>query len=289
MNKTKETPTPQQADAIQLELNAANSDHSEQNIEYNDDKKRVLGFNFIDVSLEQAAKILARSAATGVRRKVYFINAHCINVSRRNRAYANIVNEASLLFADGIGMRIAAKIENKRLNNNVNGTDLFDHLCLQANKQNLPLALYGAAPGRAAALAERIQATYPGINVVWADHGYHSHHESDRIIREINASGAKIVLVAKGVPLQEIWIHNHFSDLTAPVVMGVGALFDYDSGGVPRAPKFMRAMHMEWVFRLMMEPKRLFSRYVIGNPLFLSRVLWRRLRGYHRHGIEQQS
>lgn len=278
-----------ETESVAVEMTAANTASPAPALANSNDKKRVLGFDFLDVSLEQAARMLVRSAAIDVRRKVYFINAHCINVSRRNRAYANIVDDASVLFADGIGMRIAAKIENTRLDNNVNGTDLFDHLCAEAAKQSMPLALYGAAPGRAAALAERLQATYPGINVVWADHGYHSHHESERIIREINESGAKLLLVAKGVPLQEIWIHNHFSDLRAPVVMGVGALFDYDSGGVPRAPKFMRAMHLEWLFRLMMEPKRLFSRYVIGNPLFLSRVLWRRLRGYHKHGVEQQN
>lgn len=244
----------------------------------NSAKVNVLGFDFLDISLEHAAKLLVNAAKNGVRRKVYFINAHCINVSKRNKAYSNIVDNASVLFADGIGMRIAAKIENQRLNNNVNGTDLFDHLCLEACHNKMPIALYGAAPGRAAALAERLQASYPGINVVWADHGYHSHHEGDRIIQEINDSGAKILLVAKGVPLQEIWIHNHFPDLATPVVMGVGALFDYDSGGVPRAPKFMRAIHMEWLFRLMMEPRRLFSRYVVGNPLFLSRVLLHRVR-----------
>ena len=90
------------------------------------------------------------------------------------------------------------------------------------------------------------------------------------LFRSINASGASILLVGLGVPLQENWINRVRECLAAPVVMGVGGLFDYYSGAIPRAPKLFRSLGCEWVWRLGQEPRRLFARYILGNPLFLT-------------------
>ncbi len=89
----------------------------------------------------------------------------------------------------------------------------------------------------------------------------------------MNASGAGILLVALGVPRQELWIEQHAGELRTPVVVGVGGLFDFVSGRVRRAPRPLRALRLEWLFRLVREPRRLFGRYVLGNPLFLMRAL----------------
>ncbi|NTV93680.1 MAG: WecB/TagA/CpsF family glycosyltransferase, partial [Chlorobiaceae bacterium] len=104
--------------------------------------------------------------------------------------------------------------------------------------------------------------------------GYFDHRsESDAVIGKINSSGAAILLVAFGAPLQEIWIAEHRQKLLPRVLMGVGGLFDFYSGTIRRAPRWMREIGFEWVYRIFQEPARMWRRYVIGNPLFLYRVM----------------
>ena len=110
----------------------------------------------------------------------------------------------------------------------------------------------------------------------WVEDGYLSSDAEDVKLAELNTSGARLLLVAKGVPAQERWIAAHAARLTVPVILGVGALFDFYSGTVPRAPPLVRKLRMEWAYRLLQEPRRLFRRYVLGNPEFIARaLLWR--------------
>jgi N-acetylglucosaminyldiphosphoundecaprenol N-acetyl-beta-D-mannosaminyltransferase len=113
--------------------------------------------------------------------------------------------------------------------------------------------------------------------VAYTRDGYADAGDPARAIAGINRSGARILLVAKGVPRQECWIAAHAAELAPPVLMGVGALFDFYSGAVPRAPLAMRRLRMEWLFRLLVEPRRMCRRYVLGNPAFLYRALRLRL------------
>jgi N-acetylglucosaminyldiphosphoundecaprenol N-acetyl-beta-D-mannosaminyltransferase len=113
---------------------------------------------------------------------------------------------------------------------------------------------------------------YPGLRIAGARDGYFKSHEEQSVVDDINSSGARILLVAFGAPRQELWLKRWRSELEPPVGMGVGGLFDFYSGRMPRAPVWMREMGLEWVFRLMQEPGRMWRRYVIGNPLFLYRV-----------------
>ncbi len=257
---------------------AQKPDHCvETNVSFRDTK--VFGLRFRDAPLDEVADSLIDDAIANVKRKVYFVNAHCINVANRDKAYSAILREAPFLYADGLGMALAARIMGTRLENNVNGTDLFPLLCERAARTGLPVAFFGAAPGNALSCAERMVHAYPGLNIVWGHHGYVSLNEQPEIIDEINSSGARILLVAKGVPSQELWIDENASKLDVPVLMGVGALFDFYSGSVKRAPLLWRKLRIEWAFRLLMEPRRLFKRYVLGNPAFLLRTIKARLTG----------
>jgi N-acetylglucosaminyldiphosphoundecaprenol N-acetyl-beta-D-mannosaminyltransferase len=142
----------------------------------------------------------------------------------------------------------------------------------------VPVALLGARPGVARACAERIMRMYPGLRVVWTEHGYLTPEQELARLADLNASGARILFVAKGVPVQECWIADHADRLAAPVVLGVGALFDFYSGAVRRAPRLVRDLRSEWLYRLMLEPRRLSRRYLLGNPAFIARtLLWRSL------------
>lgn len=233
----------------------------------------VFGLPCMDVALDAAARHLVSSAAAGVRQRVVFVNAHCVNVAVADDSMRRALRGADLIYADGVGMAMAARLQGRQLKHNVNGTDLFPCLCRHAAHAGVPIALLGAEPGVAEVCAAAARREHPGLQVVWCHHGYFDPRDSASVIAELNRSGAGVLLVAMGVPRQERWIMEHADEIEVPVVMGVGGLFDFVSGRVPRAPKAVRQLRLEWLFRLSVEPRRLFGRYVLGNPLFLARAL----------------
>ena len=240
--------------------------------------REIMGLRYWDVGLPRAARFLVDKAAAGERVQVYFVNAHCVNVAARDPGYARLLNDAPLLFADGAGMALAARFSGVALEHNVNGTDLFPELCAAAAAAAVPVAFLGARRGVAAACAAVMERRHPGLRVVWVADGYLPAAEEDARLQELNASGARLLFVAKGVPAQELWIAAHAAALAAPVVLGVGALFDFYSGTIARAPRLLRTLRLEWLYRLLREPRRLFRRYVLGNPEFVARALLWRLR-----------
>jgi exopolysaccharide biosynthesis WecB/TagA/CpsF family protein len=129
------------------------------------------------------------------------------------------------------------------------------------------------------AAARRLQARFPRHRVVGWHHGYAPPEDDATIVARIRAARASLLLVAMGNPRQEIWVDSHLQGTGAPLALCVGAYFDFEAGVVPRAPEWVRAARAEWLFRLAIEPGRLWRRYVVGNPVFLARVLRQRLRG----------
>lgn len=238
--------------------------------------RTIMGLRYWDIDLDTAAQYLVRAAAQHRRMQVYFVNAHCVNVAARDAKYADILKSAPFLFADGAGMALAARMNGAELTHNVNGTDLFPKLCATAAAAGVPVAFIGARPGVARQCATRMEREYPGLRVVWVEDGYLSKEAERSRLGELNSSGARILFVAKGVPTQEHWMAAYAAHLAAPVILGVGALFDFYSGTIPRAPLLVRKLRMEWAYRLVQEPRRLFRRYVLGNPEFIVRaLLWR--------------
>lgn len=239
----------------------------------------LFGLPILNITLNEAAKYIVDSVAEKRRLSVCFLNAHCVNVAESDADYRGALNAASLIFADGIGVRIAASLSGADLKDNVNGTDLFPLICNECAEKSLKIALLGAKPGIADLCGKRMEDATPGLSVVWTHDGYFNREDSGKIIAAINESEADVLFVAMGVPGQDVWIKDNFSKLKPSVSLGVGALFDFYSGTISRAPYLIRIIHLEWLYRLAIEPRRMFSRYVIGNPVFLSRVLASRIHG----------
>ena len=202
-----------------------------------------------------------------------FVNAHCVNVAAKDKLYARALRAADVLLPDGAGISLAARFTGRKLAENLNGTDLCAPLCQAAAKQGLSVFLLGAAPGVAEEAAQNLIMNTPGLRVVGTQDGYFDQAESGQIVAQINASAADIVMVAMGVPLQDVWLYQHRKDIDAKLVMGVGALLDFNAGRIVRAPAIVRRSKMEWVWRLGLEPRRMFTRYVLGNPAFVGRAL----------------
>lgn len=217
--------------------------------------------------------------------QVSFVNADCVNIAARNNRYRQVLQSSNLVFADGIGMRIAGRCLGVPIVDNVNGTDLFPQLLTAAATSGLRVFLLGGRPGIAAAVQSWIERNYPHVTVVGAEHGYLRVEEEDDVIKRIAASDAQLLLVAFGAPRQEEWIQRNRARLGVSVAIGVGGLFDYYSGRIPRAPLIMRKCGLEWCWRWYQEPRRLARRYLLGNPLFLFRVFWWFLTGRQSAGL----
>lgn len=239
---------------------------------------RLFGLDVTDTSLEAAAGWLVQRAGLGIATNVAFLNAHCVNVAYDSLEYRTALDGMSRVFADGIGVRIAARVAGTDLRDNVNGTDLFPVLCRKAASAGHGIYLFGGRQGIAAGAAATMTAQTSGLVISGTHHGYVEGEAAEqRVIDEINASGASILLVALGVPSQEMWMVRNRRRLTVPVVIGVGGLFDYYSGRIARAPLPLRKAGLEWAWRLAMEPRRLAQRYLVGNAVFLARLAWLRL------------
>jgi exopolysaccharide biosynthesis WecB/TagA/CpsF family protein len=232
----------------------------------------LFGLPLVNATLEEAAEAIVARAARGDRAIIHFINAHCINTLRTDPAYGLALSHADALLPDGSGLSIAALLSGRALGENLNGTDLFPWLCREAAAQDVPVFLLGGQPGIARKTATAMQAQVPGLTIAGAHHGYLDRQADEDLIAAINSSGAGILLVGMGVPAQEKWIARHRDRITVPVLLGVGGLFDYYSGSIPRAPKALRTIGMEWMWRLAQEPRRLARRYLLGNAAFLARA-----------------
>lgn len=227
-----------------------------------------------NIMMQSAIGRIISSVQNKTSTPVYFINAHCINVARNDPSYQKIIQQNPYNYADGIGMKLAAKAFGLSLADNVNGTDMFPLLCEEMQNRGLSLYCLGASPERLQSLIENMNEQYPKLTIAGYHHGFFQEDESHSIIDHINKCKPDVLLVALGVPKQEKWIDQHKDQLNVPVMMGVGGLFDFYSGAIPRAPLWMRRTGLEWLFRFYQEPARLWQRYLIGNITFLFYTLY---------------
>lgn len=208
-------------------------------------------------------------------------NAHCLNLAYDDPALRNFLNAADIIFCDGAGVMFAARILGRRIPERITYADWMWRLAGFAAREGFSLYLLGARPGVAREAADRLTARYPGLRISGAHHGYFDHSpgsaENEAVVREINASAPEILVVGLGMPLQERWLMENRDRLDAKVALTGGAVFDYVSGGLRRGPRLLTDNGFEWLARLLIQPRHLWRRYLIGNPLFLLRVLKQRI------------
>lgn len=198
------------------------------------------------------------------------VNAHSVNLALDRPEFKEVLASMDRLINDGAGMAMAAKARGTPFLYNFNGTDLFPRLFAEV-PEPVKLFLFGASEVSNEGAAKEISSRYPKIEIVGRRDGFSSRQG---LTEEILNSRAQLLLVALGQPAQELWIAENAKNLPL-LSCGVGALFDFLSGNIPRAPAWMRKAKSEWIYRLAREPRRMFTRYVTGNPRFLRRCkLW---------------
>lgn len=237
----------------------------------------ILDIPIDNIYMDEALESVAYQCSGNQPTQVCFLNADCVNKTFNDSEYLDVLQSAHYVFPDGIGIKIAGKILQLPICQNINGTDMFPRLCETLDGSGNGIFLLGAAPGIAERVVEWIKENYKNVNISGWHHGYFTEEEESGVIKLIKDSNADLLLVAFGAPRQDIWINRHLSDTGVNVAMGVGGLFDFYSGNIPRAPLWLREMGMEWVYRLYREPGRMWKRYLVGNFVFLFRILRARL------------
>lgn len=243
-----------------------------------------LGIQINNLTMAEASERIVTLARGTAPKQVCFVNADCVNIAFKDPNYKATLAQADLVLADGIGVRLAGTILNQNVRENINGTDMLPFLCASAEQEGVSLYLLGGQPGVAEDVAKWIRAEYPALTIAGLHHGYFKEHEHGGIIQAIRESGARVLLVALGAPRQDKWISAYKHELGVGVSIGVGGLFDFYSGRIPRAPVWLRELGLEWFYRFYCEPRRMWRRYFVGNAVFLFRVARERLAasGSHR-------
>ena len=212
---------------------------------------------------------------------VFSGNAHSFNLAYKKTWLRAAMNQAGAVRLDGVGLRLGARILGFDTPKRMTWADFAWHLAEFAELCGFTLFFLGARPGVADKAADRLKARFPDLRIVGTHHGCFDKTpgsaENEAVIRQINAVTPNILIVGFGMPLQERWLMENWDRIEANVALTGGAVFDYISGELRRGPRWMTGHSLEWLARLVIEPRRLWKRYLIGNPLFLARVIKQRL------------
>ncbi len=239
------------------------------------EKINIRGVDFLNVSPAEAAEVGKQMLAGDRVCTVFTPNAEIVQLCVEQNAYYELYNGGDMVVADGAGVVKAAKILGKPLKGKVAGVELGEAMLAYCAKSGDAVFFLGAKPGIAEEAARRMCEKYPGLTVAGTNDGYFqkSGSESDAVIEKINQSGAKLLLVCLGVPVQEEWLSANKDKLTAArMCMCLGGSLDVYAGAVKRAPKIFIDLSLEWLYRLLKEPKRIgrmmkLPKFLIGTYL----------------------
>jgi len=210
------------------------------------------------------------------------VNAQAINLAQKEPSFREFLNNSGAVFCDGFGVVAAARLLGYRLPQRMTPPDWIMELAERAEARRWRLFLLGARPTVAETAGRILRSQFPALQIVGTQHGYFDktigHPDNRRAVEAINAANPDILVVAFGMPMQEFWLQENWADLKVHVALPAGALLDYVSGTVRRGPRWMTQHGFEWLARLVIEPRRLWRRYLIGNPRFLWAVLRERVR-----------
>jgi len=233
----------------------------------------IAGIRLLNLGMDELVAAIDAAVASGTRTQIAFVNPACVNIAAADPLYRATLAHADWVCPDGIGMMIAGRILGRPIRQNLNGTDLFPRLCATAAHHGHRIYLLGARPGVAEAVSRWARGRFPTLRIAGTRSGYFDAANTDEVVAEIRDSGADILLVAMGVPHQDLWLRHNLKRTGATVGIGVGGVFDFYSGRIPRAPLWLREIGGEWVWRLLQEPHRMWRRYLVGNAVFIWRIV----------------
>ncbi|MFB3904128.1 MAG: WecB/TagA/CpsF family glycosyltransferase [Acidobacteriota bacterium] len=229
----------------------------------------VLGCPISRLDLDQVVEAAERFIQSRKPHYIAVVNVAKVVKMRSDRQLSNSVKSADLIGADGVPLVWASRLLGDPLPGRVNGTDLMYRLLDKADQKGYRVFFFGAREEILQAVLTRVRAEYPGVRIAGWQNGYFKPEDEWNIARKIRASRADILFIAFGTPKKEIWVGRYLRAMGVPVVHGVGGSFDVFAGLIPRAPVWMQKGGLEWLFRLLQEPGRMWKRYLVTNSFFI--------------------
>jgi len=246
---------------------------------FNRDRVNVGDVHLDRLSSDDIKQRLRDFVADGAPRQVVTVNLQFLGMAARNSEFRDVLNTADLAIADGAPVVWVSKILGAPIADRVTGHDIMDYAAQLSNQEGHKLFFLGAAPGIAEIAANHLRDKYPNINIVGSHggmynaEGYGRTDEDERsAVEAIRAANPDFLFVGLGAPKQDFWIRNHLHEVNVPVSVGVGGVFDVLAGNLGRAPEWVQGIGLEWVYRLAMEPRRLWKRYILQDIPTLTRV-----------------
>jgi N-acetylglucosaminyldiphosphoundecaprenol N-acetyl-beta-D-mannosaminyltransferase len=234
---------------------------------------RVLGVRVDCLDMERTLAQIERMVAEGgATRMVATVNPEFVMRAQRDPAFRAALEHSDLALPDGFGVVWALRRQGCRQRDRVTGIDLVLRLTESSASSHRRLFLLGAEPGVAAEAGKRLADRFPGLVIAGAEPGSPSPEHDQAMVELVNRAHPDLLLVAYGHPKQELWIDRNRDRLRVPVVIGVGGALDFVAGRIRRAPRWLRALHLEWLWRFLMQPRRL-RRIMVAVPLFGLAVL----------------
>lgn len=245
-------------------------------------KVNICGVKLDSFTLDEAVEsIVDHALLCGLPRYIVTPNAHHVLLLQKDAHFRKIYQNALLVVPDGVPLVWASRFLGKSLPGRVNGTDLFERLCEVASGKELKVFLLGGRPQAANSAAQILQHRHPNLKIVGTycpPYGFETDTAEIALINtKVKAAAPHVLFVGLGAPKQEYWMHANYQEIGVPISIGIGVSFELVSGMVTRAPRWMQKLGLEWFFRLIVEPRRLWKRYIIGNPSFLWLVFKQRL------------
>ncbi len=230
-------------------------------------KKNILGVGITDASKENILQYIITSLNTA--KDSYYIvtpNPEMLVLSAKNSSFRQMLNQARIALPDGVGITFAARLQGKELHQRITGTDFLGLLCKEIEGKPITVGFLGGREGVAEKTAECLMSAYPGLNVIfaapeWGEEGFefvgkNYEREGKKLTKNQGQKTIDILFIAFGFPKQEEWMAEHLGKIPVKIMIGVGGAFDYISGYVSRAPFFLRAIGLEWLYRLIRQPWR---------------------------------
>jgi N-acetylglucosaminyldiphosphoundecaprenol N-acetyl-beta-D-mannosaminyltransferase len=206
------------------------------------------------------------------------INAAILVMMRKDTALAEACRAGALIVPDGVPLLWASRLVGRPLRARVAGVDLMAHLLEAAAARGLKVFFLGAKEAVVTKLAGWCKSRYPGLMVAGYRNGYFKESDYAEVINQVRQSGADILFVGMPTPFKEVWCEQHREALGVPVIMGVGGSFDVLAGLIRRAPRWMQNAGLEWFWRLLMEPRKMWKRYLVTNSIFIVHILLETMR-----------
>jgi N-acetylglucosaminyldiphosphoundecaprenol N-acetyl-beta-D-mannosaminyltransferase len=236
----------------------------------------VVGTRVDATSYEEATQAILQWAEAEKSAYICVANVHMLMEAHDNSGFARVVNHAALVTPDGMPLVWALGVLGVKKASRVYGPTLALHVCEGAAQRGIPIGLYGGTSESIESFTMFLKQSFPTLQIacqISPPFRPLTPEEDREYTAQICHSGCRILLVGIGCPKQELWMSQHQDQISA-VMLGVGAAFDFHSGRIKQAPDWLQKMGMEWIFRLIMEPKRLWKRYVKHNPRFLFFFAW---------------